>query len=192
DGYDMSKSTLIDALFQVTSFITTTGYTTSNYENWPSTCIMLLVFLMFVGGCSSSTSGGLKVIRTTIVLRLIKRGISTRLHPHIYKTLRISGRSIPRDTTSGVVSHVFLYILLLFIGTFLISFENLDLSSCFTSIIACLSNIGIGFSDVGIDKNFGFMSNFSKLVLTLFMIGGRLEGYTLFVLFTPYTWIRRG
>lgn len=179
---------IVDSTFQTASILTTTGFATYDYETWPQVCQTMLLLLMFVGGCSSSTGGGLKVIRIVILMRLIKRGISTRLHPHVIKNPQINGKTLPSDMVSAVVSHVFLYVVLVFLGTFLISFENADMTTCFTSVITCLGNIGPGFGAVGPTENFAFMTDFSKFVLSISMIAGRLELYTLFIFFTPQFW----
>ena len=176
---------LMDSTFQTASILTTTGYVTANYDLWPEACKAILLLLMFIGGCSSSTSGGIKVIRIVILLRLITRGISTRLHPHVIRSAKVSGKTIPNDTVSAIASHMFLYIFLLFLGTFLVSFENIDMTTSFTSVITCLGNIGPGFAAVGAVENFSFMTDFSKLVLSMAMIAGRLELYTLFIVITP-------
>lgn len=177
-----------DAAFQTASILTTTGYATCDFEKWPQVCQVILLLLMFVGGSSSSTAGGIKVIRIVVLLRLIIRGFRTRLHPNAFRTPKINGKTIPSDSVSLIASHMFLYIMLVFMGTFLISFENTDMTTCFTSVITCLGNIGPGFGAVGPSENFAFMTGFSKLVLSVSMIAGRLELYSLFIFLTPHFW----
>lgn len=180
--------TATDVAFQTASILTTTGYATCDSELWPQVCQIMILLLMFVGGCSSSTAGGIKVIRIVVVLKLVARGFQTRLHPNAVRTPKVSGKALPSDSVSLIASHMMLYIFLLFVGTFLISFENADLTTCLTSVITCLGNIGPGFGAVGPSDNFAFMTDFSKLVLSFLMIAGRLELYTLFIFLTPQFW----
>lgn len=177
-----------DAVFQTASILTTTGYATCDYETWPQVCQIMILLLMFIGGSSSSTAGGIKVIRIVVVLKLVARGFYTRLHPNVFRTPKINGKTIPGDSVSLIASHIFLYIFLLFIGTFLISFENVDMTTCLTSVMTCLGNIGPGFVDIGPSGNFAFMTGFSKMVLSVSMIAGRLELYSLFIFLTPQFW----
>lgn len=186
--YDSLKDAVLDSTFQVSSIITTTGYITADYEQWPVVCQFILLILMIIGGCSASTSGGLKVIRAIVILKLIKRGISQRLHPNVVETIKLNGRTIPSDTITAIANHTFLYILAIFFGAILIAFENADLMTCFSSVITCLGNVGPGFGLVGPTENFGVLSDFSTFVLSVYMLAGRLELYTLFVLFTPRFW----
>lgn len=186
--YDTFGGALADSTFQTASILTTTGFTAPDYEAWPTICQMAILLLMFMGGCSSSTSGGIKIIRIYVLLQLIRRGIATRLHPNVIENIKLNGKNMPSDTVSGIASHMFLYITLVFIGAFVISFENLDLMTCFTSAITCLGNIGPGFGAIGPTENFSAMSDFSKVFLSIYMIAGRLELYTLFILLTPRFW----
>jgi trk system potassium uptake protein TrkH len=186
--YSSVGDAAVDSSFQTVSILTTTGYTTANYENWPVFCQMLILILMFIGGCSSSTSGGIKIIRIMVILKLIKRGFAMRLHPNVVETVKLNGRTMPSDTVSAISSHLFLYIAMVFVGAFIISFENVDIITCFSSVITCLGNIGPGFGLVGPANTFAELSGPSKLLLSLYMIAGRLELYTLFILFTPRFW----
>lgn len=186
--YHSVKDSIVDSCFQTVTIITTTGFASADYETWPVVCQMILLILMFMGGCSASTSGGLKAIRILIILKLIRRGVSQRLHPNVVETVKINGRTIPSDTVTAVASHFFLYIVMVFVGTFLIAFENLDITTCFTSVVTCLGNIGPGMGAVGPMDNFGSLTMFSKFILSIYMIAGRLELYTLFILITPRFW----
>lgn len=186
--YTSSKLAFTDSLFQVASILTTTGYSTADYEGWPAVCQMLLLLLMFIGGCSSSTGGGIKVVRVLVLLKLIKRGIATRLHPNVIETIKLNGKTMPSDTVSAIASHLFLYLVMIFAGAFIISFENADIITCFTSVITCIGNIGPGFGAVGPAENFGALTDLSKYVLSVYMLAGRLELYTLFILLTPRFW----
>lgn len=178
----------VDSAFQTASILTTTGFSTVDYETWPMVCQMAILILMFMGGCSSSTSGGIKIVRIYVILQLIRRGIATKLHPNSVETIRLNGKTMPSDTVSAIANHMFLYIAMVFVGAFIIAFENLDLMTCFSSVITCLGNIGPGFGLIGPSENFSAMSALSKYLLSLYMIAGRLELYTLFILLTPKFW----
>lgn len=186
--YESLKTAALDSSFQVASILTTTGYATTDYEQWPAIAQMAILLLMFMGGSSSSTSGGIKIIRIVIILKLIRRGVSTRLHPHVIETIKLNGKQMPVDTVSAIVNHIFLYTCMVFVGAFIISFENADLITCFSSVITCLGNIGPGFGTVGPAENFSALSDLSKWLLSLYMIAGRLELYTMFVLLMPKFW----
>ena len=186
--YSSAGDAAIDSSFQVASILTTTGYATADYEQWPAIAQMIILLLMFMGGSSSSTAGGVKIVRIVILLKLIRRGISTRLHPNVIETIKLNGKQMPVDTVSAIANHLFLYIAMIFFGAFIISFENTDLMTCFTSVITCLGNIGPGFGTVGPSENFSALSDLSKWLLSLYMIAGRLEFYTMFVLLMPKFW----
>lgn len=187
-SYTSGQDAALDSSFQVASILTTTGYATADYEQWPAAAQMIILMLMFMGGSSSSTSGGIKIVRILIILKLIRRGISTRLHPNVIETIKLNGKQMPVDTVSAIANHFFLYLLLIFVGAFIISFENADMTTCFTSVITCLGNIGPGFGTVGPSENFSALSGFSKWLLSFYMIAGRLEFYTMFVLLMPKFW----
>ncbi len=178
----------IDSAFQTASILTTTGFATTDYETWPMVCQMAILLLMFMGGCSSSTSGGIKIVRIYVILQLIRRGVATRLHPNVVENIKLNGKTMPSDTVSAIANHMFLYIAMIFVGAFIISFENTDLMTCFSSVITCLGNIGPGFGTIGPAENFAGMAALSKYLLSIYMIAGRLELYTLFILLTPKFW----
>lgn len=186
--YDSVKAAVMDSTFQVSSIITTTGYITADYEQWPIVCQLILLLLMLIGGCSASTSGGLKVIRVMIILKLIKRGIMKRLHPNAVEPIKFNGKNLSSDTVTAIANHTFLYIVAIFFGAFLVALENVDLMTCFSSVITCLGNVGPGLGLVGPTENFGVLSDFSTFVLSVYMLAGRLELYTLFVILTPRFW----
>ncbi|MDD3290079.1 MAG: TrkH family potassium uptake protein [Eubacteriales bacterium] len=178
------------AFFQVASIITTTGFATADFDLWPASCKMILLFLMIVGACASSTGGGIKVIRTALVFKLIKRGAYRRLHPNAVIPMRAGDRNMGPEVMSGVAGFVLLYIFTTMISILLISLENVDLITAISSVVACISNIGPGFEMVGPTLNYSFYSGASKMLLSLLMIAGRLELFTIILLFTPVFWNR--
>ncbi len=177
--------------FQVSSIMTTTGYATADFDLWPNSCRFILFLLMIIGSCAGSTAGGLKVIRLAFIIKLVKRGISRRLHPRAVMPIKIGGSIVSADTVSGVASFVILYLMTMAGSTLLISLEGVSMVSAASSVIACLSNIGPGFEAVGPTMNFGFYSPASKILLSFLMIAGRLELYTIMLLFTPGFWKRK-
>lgn len=170
-----------DAFFQVASLITTTGYGTANFDKWPEACKPILFALMFIGGCEGSTGGGLKVIRIVLIVKMVMRSSVRKLHPNNIVPVRIGKNTISDDIVLDSCGFLGLYILAAFIGTFLLSFENVDMLTSFSSVISALSNIGPGFALVGPTMNYAFYSPAAKILLGILMIGGRLELYTLFV-----------
>ncbi|HKK95569.1 MAG TPA: TrkH family potassium uptake protein [Anaerovoracaceae bacterium] len=177
---------LTESIFQVSSILTTTGYATADFDIWPTFAKMLLFMLMFVGACSSSTGGGVKIIRILVSFKLIMRGFALKTHENRIINIKVNDQKLQSDTVSNIANFLFFYIFLVFIGTAIISINNYDIMTSFSSVIACLGNIGPGFSMVGPTMNYSIFSNFSKIVLSLLMIAGRLELFTFFILFSKH------
>ena len=178
------------ASFQVVSMITTTGYATTNFDVWPSFSKIILVILMLIGGCSGSTAGGIKQIRMLLLFKYAKREFSKLLHPKAVIPVRLGGKRVPEETLSGVVSFFFIHLIIFLIATLLISFEGMDLVSTVTSVVTALGNVGPGLGMVGPSTNFGHLSAFSKTILSICMIMGRLEIYSILILISPGFWRR--
>lgn len=174
--------------FQSASIMTTTGFGSADFDLWPTFSKMILFFLMFIGGSSSSTAGGMKVIRILLLFKLIKRGIAVRLHPRAVIAIKINEKPIPADTISAVANFSFLYVGIFFIGTLLLSLENYDLETTASAVAACLSNIGPGFNLVGPVLNFSLFSDAATFMLAILMLIGRLELFTIILLFTKQFW----
>lgn len=179
---------LRQAAFQDVSLITTTGFGTSDYVLWPSLAQMMLFLLLFVGGCTSSTGGGIKVMRVLVLLKLIKRTISLRLHPNAVVNIRINRQLVPKETVSGITNFVFAYIGLGTLFAFIISFDGYDLITNISAAFTCLGNVGPGFNALGPSHNFSIFSDFTKTVCSFAMIAGRLEIYTVLMLFSRRFW----
>lgn len=186
--YDTIFETFKHALFQVSSIITTTGYSTTDFNKWPEFSKAILFMLMFVGGSAGSTGGGMKVVRLLIMGNLVKREISKLLHPRAYVPIKSSGKIISSDVVISVTSFFFLYIAIFAFSTLLISLEGIDLISSASAVAATLGNIGPGFELVGPVQNFGFFSPLSKILFSLLMLFGRLELFTVFLFFVPEFW----
>jgi len=176
------------AYFQVCSIITTTGYGTADFDIWPIPCKLVLMLLMFVGGCAGSTGGGMKVIRIMLLAKVLKRGVEKKLHPRATAPLKYDGKLVSSETLSGVASFAVLYLATVVGGGLIISLSGCDIITAFTSSLACVSNIGPGFNMVGPTCNFAFFPGAIKIVQSLLMIAGRLELFTIILLFTPQYW----
>jgi len=177
-----------DSTFQAVSVMSTTGYMTSDFQLWPTFSKMILLLLMFVGGSSSSTGGGIKVGRILVMGKLARRGLHRQLHPQQVYLVKLNGQKLREGTAISITNFIFLYMLTLTVGTLIISINGFDVITSFSATLTCLSNVGPGFNLVGPTMNFHLFNNFSKIVLSIFMIGGRLELYTLFILLSSRYW----
>lgn len=186
--YQNAGDCIRDSAFQVSSIITTTGYATADYDIWPTFSKMLVFLLMLTGACSSSTGGGVKIIRILVSLKLIRRGVSLKLHPSRVVTVTLNKREIPTDIATGIANFVFFYIFVVFAGSLLISLNGFDLITTISSVLTCVGNIGPGFNLIGPSMNFAVFNDFSKIILSLLMIAGRLELFTFFMLLSPHYW----
>ncbi|MDD7347285.1 MAG: TrkH family potassium uptake protein [Clostridiales bacterium] len=177
-----------DSAFQAVSIMSTTGYMTSDFDLWPTFSKFILLGLMFVGGSSASTGGGMKVGRIVVMAKLAKRGLYKKNHPNSVYLIKMNGQHLRQEIATNITNFIFFYFLVLAIGTLVISINGFDLITSFSSVLTCLSNVGPGFNLVGPTMNFHIFSGFSKIVLSILMIGGRLELFTLFILLSPHYW----
>ena len=174
--------------FAVATIISTSGFSTVDFNTWPDFSKTLLVVLMFIGACAGSTGGGIKVSRILIMFKSLKREFFVLIHPRSVKTIRISGKKIDDETVKKVNSYMICYILLFFISFLIISFDNFGFETNFTAVAATLNNIGPGLGAVGPAGNFAAFSPLSKIVFAIDMICGRLELFPILILFLPHTW----
>ncbi len=184
------SETISHAAFQSASILTTTGFATTDFEQWPFLSQAVLVFLMFIGGCSGSTGGGIKVIR---ILTLLKQGLNEMkqlVHPRAVLTLKISGRTVKNSIVFAISGFFFLYVFLVLIVTLVVASAEHDILTSVTTALATVGNIGPGLGLVGPAENYGFYPAWIKWVLSFAMMIGRLEIYTVMVLFTPAFWRR--
>ncbi|MBQ4578963.1 MAG: TrkH family potassium uptake protein [Clostridia bacterium] len=179
---------LTKAAFQVASIITTTGYSTANFDLWPQTSRMLLVLLMFIGACAGSTGGGIKVSRFLIVGKTVGKEFGSYVHPKSIKKIQMDGKPIEHEVVRSTNVYFMTYLVVFVICLFLISFEGMDLESSFTAVAATFNNIGPGLGAVGPTCNFGGLTVFSKWVLSFAMLAGRLELFPMLMLFHPTLW----
>ncbi len=189
--YGSAATSLRHAFFQVSSIITTTGYSTVDFNTWPTFSKAILVVLMFVGACAGSTGGGIKVSRILILLKSSLADMRKMLHPNAVTTVRLEGKPLTEKNIRG--AHVFISVyLVVFVASFLLlSLEQFDLVTTFTALAACINNIGPGLEIVGPMGSFAAFSPASKLLLSFDMLVGRLEIFPMLLLFAPSIWKRR-
>ena len=187
-SYDSIGEAMRHAAFSVASLISTTGFSTENFDLWPSLSKTVLVLIMFIGACAGSTGGGMKVSRILIAFKGYVREIFTLIHPKQVKKITLDGRTVDREVVRSVNAYISCYILVFTASLLLITLDNHDMVTNFTAVAATINNIGPGLSEVGPASNFAGFSGFSKIVLTFNMIAGRLELFPMLVLFSPATW----
>lgn len=176
------------ASFQVGSIITTTGFATTDFNNWNQVSRSILVILMFIGACAGSTGGGIKVSRLIIAVRTVKKELHQYIHPRSVKKVTIDGKPVEHEVVRATNVFLVSYMLIFVFSVLLISFDGHDMITNFTSVAATLNNIGPGLELVGPTGNFGIFSIGAKVVLIFDMLAGRLEIFPLLLLFVPETW----
>jgi trk system potassium uptake protein TrkH len=174
--------------FQVVTIITTTGYSTTDFNLWPSFSKLILIILMFFGASAGSTGGGMKCIRIVMLLKVARREVAKIIHPRAIHTVKSGGRVVDEQTLSETSAYFFIYFLIFTVSILFISLDGKDLATTVTSVIAAISNIGPGLEAVGPMGNFSDFSGLSKLVLSFCMIAGRLELIPMLILFSPQSW----
>lgn len=176
------------AVFQVASIITTTGFTTTNYDLWPMFSQVILLLLMFIGACAGSTGGGIKVSRIQMLTKHAIQEMKRIVHSRSVTTLNFEGEAIAPKTIGNIHSYLVLY-LLVFAGSLMIlSLENIDFQTTFSAVATCINNVGPGFKAIGPTGNFGFLSDLSKWTLSFAMLAGRLEIFPILLLFSKSFW----
>jgi trk system potassium uptake protein TrkH len=179
-----------EALFQVTSVQTTTGFVTADFNLWNPFAKMLLVLLMFAGGSAGSTAGGLKVARIIVLFKSVRHELTRQMHPQAVLPLKIGGRVVPESVRSNVLGYFVLYVVVFAVGALLVAATNVDLVTAATSVAATLNNIGPGLEAVGATMNYAFMDPFAKVVLIALMVIGRLELFAILLPLTRSFWRR--
>lgn len=174
--------------FQVASIMTTTGFSTVDFDTWPALSKSILLLLMFIGACAGSTGGGIKVSRIMIFVKSITKEISIYAHPKLTKKIQMSGRTVEHETVRAVNVYMAAYLSIFVVSILLISLNDFDFTTNFSSVAATLNNIGPGFSKVGPMYNFSKFNDFSLLVFIFDMLAGRLEIFPMLVLFSHHTW----
>lgn len=180
--------TLTHCAFHVMSTLTTAGYYSADFDFWPIFPKLILLCLMFIGGCISSSAGGIKVFRFVIFCKLIKRGVMLRLHPNGVFDIKVANRKVSSEVIQTITGFLYMYIGLLVIGTAIMTLSGIDTLSAFMAVVACINNVGPALSLGGTILHYGLFSGFFKLVLCFLMLAGRLELTTVVVLFSRNFW----
>ena len=174
--------------FSVASVISTTGFTTVNFDIWPALSKSILVLLMFIGACAGSTGGGIKVSRLVVLYKGATHEMKRALHPKQVKKISMDGRIVEHEVVRNTNAYLVIYLLIFIASLFLVSLSCEDMVTNFTAVAATFNNIGPGLGKVGPAGNFAFYSDFSKLVFIFDMLAGRLELFPMLILFRPATW----
>ena len=176
------------AAFQVASIISTSGFSSVDFDLWPEFSKMLLVVLMLVGACAGSTGGGIKCSRILLLLRSARREIHSIIHPRSVSVVRLDGEPVGEDTLRTTHCYFIIYLFTVFVAAIIVGLDDFSFGSTMTAVITCISNVGPGLETVGPMGNFSAFSDLSKVVLSFCMIAGRLEMFPIFVLFSRNAW----
>lgn len=186
--YHSLPETFRKTLFQVVAILTTTGYGTADYEQWAASSQIFLFLMMFIGGCAGSTGGGMKVMRFFVLLRFVYSEFVRLIHPHAVVSVRLGERVVPREVLTNIMGYFVLLIFLFIFGVLAMSAMGLDLVSSFGAVAATLGNIGPGLGAVGPTDHYAHIPLLGKWLLSFFMLTGRLEIFTVIILFSPSFW----
>lgn len=190
NSFDGLYEAFHNAAFHTISIMTTTGFSLTDYNVWPTFAKVILVMLTVVGACAGSTAGGMKVSRFVILIKTFRRELSKLTHPRSVKKVRFNGQTVSEETVDSIQSFMIAYVILLIISVLLVSLDGFDFTTTITSVFTTLSNVGPGLDIVGPAGNFSGFGILSKLVLCFDMLAGRLELFPLFVLLYSGTWRR--
>ncbi len=177
-----------DSLFQVVSVITTTGYATADYMVWVPTMAIVMFMLMFVGGSAGSTGGGIKVVRIVILLKNAYYELRRLVHPNAIIPVRFNSKAVSPTVITNVLAFIVIYMLIVGISMVIISIMGYNLDTCIGAVATCIGNIGPGLGEVGPAANFAHFPDFGKWFLSFLMLIGRLEVFTVVLIFSPYFW----
>ncbi len=190
--YDTLGEGLRHAAFQVASIISTTGFSTVDFDAWPVFSKGILTILMVTGACAGSTCGGMKCARVLLLFKGLRRNIRQMVHPNRVEVVRVNGRAVDEKVMSGVNGYLSAYVLIMFLSFVVICFDGFSIGTNFSAVLACFNNIGPGFEAVGPMMHFGNYSILSKLVLIFDMLAGRLEIFPILLFFAPGSWKKNG
>lgn len=182
---------VLDSFFQVSSIITTTGFSTADYNLWPELSRYLLVLLMLCGACAGSTGGGMKISRMLILYKSLRAQLQRMLRPRSVKPVQLDGKNVSNEVVQGTHAFLVAYAVIVLASVLLLSFDEQSMETNIGAVVTSISNVGPGLDRVGPVGNFAFFSPLSKIVLCADMLLGRLEIFPLLLLFAPYTWKRK-
>ena len=186
--YQNFGEALTDAAFQVGSIITTTGFATTDFNNWPALSKTIIILLMLTGACAGSTGGGLKFSRVLIVFKAVRQEINSFIHPRSVKAVGMDDRTLDKNVVKSVCVYFILFALIYFGSVFIVSTDKYDIVTNFTAVLATMNNIGPGLEVVGPSGNFAGFNYLSKIIFIFDMLAGRLELYPILLLFIPPMW----
>ena len=186
--YSTFGETLRHAAFQVSSIMTTTGFATTDFGQWPAFSQSILLILMIVGACAGSTGGGLKCARALLLFKILRRNIHQVLHHRRVQSVRVNGQVMDEKVLSNANAYLAAYVIILFFSFVVISLDGFSVGTNFSAVLACFNNIGPGLEAVGPTCNYAAYSTLSKLVLIVDMLAGRLEIFPILVLFSRSAW----
>ena len=189
--YQNVEQTFRLSLFQVATIMSTTGYSTANFDMWPSFAKGVIVILMFFGASAGSTAGGMKISRVMILVKSTFKKIKNMISPRKVETIYIDKKPVNESVIEASQTYFIVYMIIFIVCALLISIDNFDMLTNITASLACISNIGPGLSMVGPYGSYAEFSDFSKIILSFEMIAGRLELFPMLILFNPKTWSRR-
>lgn len=177
-----SGETILHAAFQVASIITTTGFSSTDFDLWPEFSRTILVILMFIGACAGSTGGGIKVSRIAIMVKTVAKELSFIIHPRNVRKTRFEGKPVEHEVLRSINVFLVSYLIIFVLSTLIVSLDNLDGITNFTAVASAVNNIGPGLAKAGPTQNFSIFSNLSKMVLIFDMLAGRLEIFPMLIL----------
>lgn len=179
------------AVFQVASIITTTGFCTADFNQWPEFSKMILLAIMVVGACAGSTGGGMKISRIMILFKSIQQEMKRILHPNLVTVVKVNGKKVGKDTMRGINVYLAAYMFVLIASCVIVSLDNFDFATSFSGVLTTMNNVGPGISLIGPVENFHIFSPLSKLVFCFDMLVGRLEIFPYLLMMSPDLWRRR-
>lgn len=189
--YESVSESVRHAAFQVAAIISTTGFATADFNLWPGMSKTILLLLMFIGGCAGSTAGGFKISRVLMLFKTIKRELKKLLHPRAVATIRLDEKRVDEKTISSLGSYLAIYALFFCVVVFLLGFDSFDLETNISVAASCVNNIGPGLGAAGPAASYALFSPFSKIMLSVTMLLGRLEIFPLILTFSPSTWVKK-
>ena len=186
--YGSFGDSISKAFFQVTSVISTTGFSNVEFMNWPQLSRAVILVLLFTGACAGSTAGGIKISRIIIMAKVVYRSIHQLAHPHEVSCIKFEGKVVDRETRSFVCTYMTTFFVILFLSTFAVMFQGHDFETSFSAMLSCFNNVGPALGLVGHSGNYNIFGGGTKLLMSLIMLVGRLEIFPMLILFMPSTW----
>jgi len=188
--FEEAGTALRYASFQVVSVVTTTGYATANFNEWPALSKMVLLFLMFIGGSAGSTGGSIKCLRILLILKHSYMELYRLIHPHAVRGVKLDSKPVPNEVMASIWGFFMLYLTMTVVAAVILSSLGLDMMTAFSAVAATMGNVGPGFGAVNAFSTYADIPSFGKWVLSFCMLAGRLEIYTVIILFVPEFWKR--